>query len=223
MTLTRTRRTALIFGAVCAVIAGTVFVVSQASRSTFPGTDVEYFSATSESDSEDCGHYAGDLESLVKGTQLIVLATVTSEQPLFEGVYGTDLPQEVDGELPARRGDYLPRRLQLDIEQVLSGSVPETLDVRGEGWVARNDSDTWHRHIMYGSPFLNVGERAVVPMYRMADYPSGQPIYAVSCTGAFVIDDGEVQPRDHGLEFKDDGVYSMTEQELVAAIQKLAG
>ncbi len=230
-TLTITRRRALIVGAVIAVVAGAVIAISQASRSTFPGTDVEYFTAISESDAEDCDPYVGDLRSLVEQTQLIVVATVTAERPLFEPVYGTELPRAVDGELPPRRGDYLTRELQLDltrelqldVERVLSGTVPETLDVRATGWVIRSDRDTWHRHVMYGSPFLDVGERAVVPVYPAIDQSSGQPVSVVSCTGAFVLEDGVVQPWDHGLEFQSDGVYSMTERELVAAISQLAG
>ncbi len=223
MTLTRTRRKAQIIGAVIAVVAVGLFTVSQLSRSTFPGTDVEHFNASTGYSDSDCHISADRLEALVALSDLIVVGTVTSDSPIFEPIYGTDLPREVDGELPARKGDYLSQSLELDIEQVLSGTMPESLVMRGAGWQVSNNSDTWLRSGANGNPHLSAGDRAVVPLFLDAGAAPDRPVYNVSCTGAFVIDDGMVSARPDGRQFKDDRVYSMSEQELIAAIKRYAG
>ena len=221
MTLTRRRKKLLTVVAVIAVVVCGYLAVRQLTRSTFPGTDVEYFHAT-VSPYPECQPYRNTLQSLVDDSPLIVLGTITSERQLFEPVYGTDLPRKVDGELPPRRSDYLAQVVEIDVEEVLSGTPPDSLQVQDRGWLAENNSDTWHRYGVNGSPTLSTGDRAVVPLFLSIDKAPGLPMYAVSCTGAFLLEDGWVQPRDDGREFTEDGVYSMSEEQLLAAIRELA-
>ena len=125
--------------------------------------------------------------------------------------------------MPERRSDSLPQSLRIDVERVLSGTLPESLVIQGAGWVAMNNGETWHRTGTPEDQPVRVGDRGVIPLFLSPGTPTGPPTYAVSCTGAFVIEDGRVRPRDQGAGPAQDSVNSMTEDALVTAIEKLAG
>ncbi|WP_029138886.1 hypothetical protein [Nakamurella lactea] len=211
-------------GAVAVVAVAAIILATRNSTAVFAGTDVRYATGAPAAVEAMCDPYSSDLADLVRDSESIVLATVTSETPLLANVYGTDAPKEVNGELPPRKGDFLNRALAVSIDKTLFGPERRNVVVVVEGWQYDTASDSWTPWAVNGNQRLMPGDRAVLSLMKNpADDPAALPgSFALACSGPFLIKDGKVVPKPDSTDFQDDGAYSMTEDQLIQAIEELA-
>lgn len=198
--------------------AAVVVVINLQSKpsKTFAGTDVPRGEKLTGSGSSYCEPYSSNLKGLTELSTAVVLATVSSEDPVFEPVYGVAAPRRVDGELPARRSDNLNRELTLDIERVLSGKVPTGLRLSDPGWIYSDDQ--W-QPTLRDTAFVRLqpGDKAVIPIVA---YPEkGGPQFGIACTGAFVVRDGRIADKPGSTDFRAEGVYGMSTEAFAAALR----
>ncbi|MGS0685086.1 hypothetical protein ACVBEQ_08035 [Nakamurella sp. GG22] len=168
-----------------------------------------------------CEPYSSTLGGLADASDSIVLGVVVAERPFIEGTYGPAAFSNQRAELPPRRGDFLNRLLQVDIEQTLSGEPLQTVEVIVEGWISDTPEDVWVPIAFDGNHRLAPGDRAVLPLRQSME---GDPVstpdsYSIACTGPFVIVDGLVAPKPDSTNFREEGAYSMSEKQLIEALR----
>ncbi|MTD12808.1 hypothetical protein GIS00_02465 [Nakamurella sp. YIM 132087] len=212
---------------VLAAVATTVYlVIDRSSITTFPGTTIEYRDTVPSFDvreAMDCVHYTSTLEHLVGVSSAIVVGEVVASRPLFEATYGVADPQEdADGNLPEPRLTYLDRELTIAVEQTLFGEPVTSLKVLAPGWYS---GDPWEPTARFSRSWLQPGDRAVIPVMP-TDPPldtKDWPEIMYTCSGPFVLENGRVVQKEDTDQFVAEGVWSMSEQQLVDALRAEIG